>query len=106
MRVVARRTDGSGAGRRTRVALGMAIAGAVAASLVAAAVVVTSRAGNGARQTLGNLAPEKSIAPGVPDVIAGAIAPSLGVESADRAGTWAAAPGCVPGDRRGVRPGA
>ena len=68
------------AARRTRFVLGIAMAGALAASLVAAAVVITWRGGNEARHTLGNLAPEKSVAPGVPEVVGGAIAPSRGVE--------------------------
>ena len=60
--------------RRKRVALGMAIAGAFAASLVGVAVVVTSRVGNGAPHTLRDIGPEKSIAPGEREVLAGAIA--------------------------------
>jgi hypothetical protein len=60
--------------RRTRMVLGIAMAGALAASLVAAAVVITWRGGNEARHMLGNIAPEKSVAPGVPEVVTGAIA--------------------------------
>ena len=62
------------AARRTRVVLGIVMAGALAASLVAAAVVITWRGGNEARHTLGNIAPEQSVAPGVPEVATGAIA--------------------------------
>jgi len=58
----------------TRKALGMAIAGALVASLVAVAVVVTSRAGNEAPHTLRGVAPDKSSTPGKRDVPAGAIA--------------------------------
>ena len=68
--------------RRRQVALGIALAlvGAIAVSLVAVAVVVMSRVGNQAPRTLQDIDPEKSIAPGVPDVAAGAIAPPRGVE--------------------------
>ena len=67
------------AARRKRVVLGIAMAGAfAAASLVA--VVITWRGGNEPRHTLGNIAPEKSVAPGVPEVVAGAIAPPRGME--------------------------
>ncbi len=62
------------AARRKRVLLGSAIAGALAASLVAAAVVITWRVGNEARHARGNIAPEKSVAPRVPEVVAGGIA--------------------------------
>ena len=68
------------AARRTRVVLGIAMAGALAASLVAAAVVITGRGGNESRHTLGVVAPEKSVVPGVPEVVAGTIAPPRGVE--------------------------
>jgi hypothetical protein len=66
------------AARRKRVVLGFAMAGAFAASLVA--VVITWRGGNEARHTLGHIAPEKSVAPGVPEAVAGAIAPPRGME--------------------------
>ena len=62
------------AARRTPVVRGIAMAGAFAASLVAAGVVITWRGGNEARHTLGNIAPEKSVAPEVPEVVAGGIA--------------------------------
>jgi hypothetical protein len=68
------------AARRTRMVLWIAMAGALAASLVAAAVVITWRGGNEARHTLGHIAPEKSVAPGVPEAVAGAIAPPRGME--------------------------
>jgi hypothetical protein len=68
------------AARRKRVVLGIAMAGAFAASLVAAAVVITWRGGSEARHTLENIAPEKSVAPEVPEVVAGATAPPRGVE--------------------------
>ena len=68
------------AARRTPVVRGIAMAGAFAASLVAAGVVITWRGGNEARHTLGNIAPEKSVAPGVPEVVAGAIARPRRVE--------------------------
>ncbi len=68
------------AARRARVMLGIAMAGAVAASLVAAAVVITWRGGNEARHTLGGSAPEKSVAAGVPEAVTGAVAPPRGVE--------------------------
>ena len=68
--------------RRRQVALGIALAlvGAIAVSLAAVAVVVMSRVGNEAPHTLRGIDPEKSIAPGVPEVVAGAIAPPRGVE--------------------------
>lgn len=66
--------------RRKRVVLGIAMAGAVAASLVAAAVVMTWRGGNEARHSLGNVAQEKAVAPGPPEVVTGAIAPPRAVE--------------------------
>lgn len=68
------------AARRTRVGPGIAIASAVAASLVAAAVVITWRGGNEARHTPGNITPETSVALVVPEAVTGAIAPPRGVE--------------------------
>ena len=70
------------AARRTPVARGiaLALAGALAVSLVAVAVVVMLRVGNQAPQTLQEIGPEKSIASGVPEVVAGAIVPPHGVE--------------------------
>src|SRR5258705_8230203 len=67
--------------RRRQVALGIALAlvGAIAVSLVAVAVVVMSRVGNEAPHALQHIDPEKSIADGVPEVAAGAIAPPAGV---------------------------
>jgi hypothetical protein len=67
------------AARRKGVVLGIAMAGAFAASLVAAAVVITWRGGNEAPHMLGNVPPEKPVALGVPEVVAGAIAPPRGL---------------------------
>lgn len=68
------------AARRKRVVLGIAMAGAFAASLVGAAAVITWRGSTESRHTRGNITPEKPIAPGVPEVVADAIAPPRGVE--------------------------
>jgi hypothetical protein len=73
---------GTPVARRKRVELGIAIAGAIAASLVAAAVVTTWRGSNEARPTLGSIAPEKTVAPGVAEVVASAIAPPSGTKQA------------------------
>ena len=70
------------AASRKRVVLGIAMAAAFATSLVAAAVVITWRGESDARHTLGNIPPEKSAAPGVPEVVEGTIAPPRGVEQA------------------------
>lgn len=63
-----RAQHGRGLARRKRVAIGVAIAGAVAASLIAVAVVLKSRPGDELRQAPGEVVRE-TFASGVPEAV-------------------------------------